>query len=106
MTETQAVPDAIAAARRSLAHVLAAEPNNLEVRLQVAEALSQLEDVQPPYPPLTYDSATSIDIVSEIQHAYRHLRKAIDTGETVDNVMACSNAARTLRPLIDPATQA
>lgn len=106
MTETQAVPEAIAVARRSLADVLAAEPDNLEVRLQVSEALSQLDDVRPPYPPPTYDSATSIDIVSEIQHAYRHLRKAIDTGGTVDQVMACSNAARTLRPLVDAAGRA
>jgi hypothetical protein len=106
MTETQAVPDAVAVARRSLADVLAAEPDNLDVRLQVAQSLSQLEDVRPPYPPLAYDSAPSVDIVSEIQHAYRHLRKAIDTGDTVGQVMACSNAARTLRPLMDPAGQA
>jgi hypothetical protein len=106
MTETQTVPDAIAVARRSLADVLAAEPDNLGVRLQVAEALSQLEDLRPPYPPLEYESSTSVDIVGEIQHAYRHLRKAIDTGDTVGQVMACSNAARTLRPLIGAAGQA
>jgi hypothetical protein len=100
MSKLQAVPPAISIARTALAGLLASEPESIDLRLAVAQALSELEDVRPPYPPLDYSAPPPLDLQSEIQYVYRHLRMAIDTAETIEQVMACSGAARSLAPFL------
>ncbi len=101
MSDTQAVPPAVVIARTALADVLVAEPDDLDVRLAVSRALAQLEDVDPPYPPLEYPpGGNDADVRALIRDARQHLRCAVDTAETVEQAVACAAAARTLLPLL------
>lgn len=101
MSEVQSVPPSIVAARAALADVLASEPVDVDVRLAVSAALSQLEDVNPPYPPLIYPTdRSSVDTVVLISAAHDQLKFALDTAPTAQQAVAWACAARTLRPLL------
>lgn len=101
MTEQQPVLPEINIARAALARVLAAETVDLDVQLVVARALSQVEDVTPPLPPLEYVAGgEEVNVPAVIDDARQHLRWAVETAPTVEQVVACAAAARTLLRLL------
>lgn len=96
--ETQPVPEHIAAACEELAAVLVGEPADVETRLVVAEALSVLGDVTPPYPPLTYP-ATGSAPAQGVAAALTSLDRAVDAAADVDEATRIGRAGHELRLL-------
>jgi hypothetical protein len=95
---TQPVPGHIAAACDALAAVLVGEPADVETQLVVAEALSILGDVTPPYPPMTYP-VTGCAPAQGVAAALASLDCAVDSAGDVEEATRIGRAGHELRRL-------
>jgi hypothetical protein len=87
----------IEAASLTLAAVLAGHPD-LEAQLAVAEALSILCDVTPPYPPLPHPERAA-ERHEGVATAHAQLDAAIGTTRSVEEALRCAHARRALAAL-------
>lgn len=103
LIETQPVPEHVGAACDALAGVLVGEPADVETRLVVAEALSILGDVTPPYPPLTYPAA-GVAPAQGVEAAVASLERAAAAAESVGQTIRIGRAGHELRLLLQRGT--